>query len=432
MLVARITVTGSQIRAQKLMPITSGMVGARVEVSFDEAWEGFLKVFVWNHWNLTIDDMEASGTIPAEVLDRPGGWLRLGVYGTKDGRALPTAWVTLGSVESGADPSGDESANPALPVWAQLQAAMEELRRHAVTDDEIAAAVESYLQENPVEVPELPANIVQTVNGVAPDENGNVKIEVSESSGGCLLTVETVTVEDTVPVTGISLDHPSLSLTAGDTAQLTATVSPANATNPAVLWATSDASVASVAGGLVTAIAGGNATITARAAENSSIITSCVVTVTAEESGDDSGGEDSGSTSGEKIQFSTLELNNGSIKAGGDVASGASERYVTVPYTEGMFIKTLWNAGWSMTTYPAIQVVSGDVYETPAYNVLYQEDGVTKQTYSIGGKLPNIVEATLTGYAASSSVIVNMLIGNASTTDMDNSDCLYYIPGGES
>lgn len=198
MLVARITVTGSQIRAQKLMPITSGMVGARVEVSFDEAWEGFSKVFVWNHWNQTIDDMEASGTIPAEVLDRPGGWLRLGVYGTKDGRALPTMWVTLGSVESGADPSGDESANPALPVWAQLQADMEELREH-VTDELIVAAVEGYLQENPVEVP---ANVsafendagylTEVPEGYAKTEDVYSKTEIDAIMGSYVTDIDTI------------------------------------------------------------------------------------------------------------------------------------------------------------------------------------------------------------------------------------------------
>lgn len=205
MLVARITVAGSQIRAQKLMPITSGMVGARVEVSFDEAWEGFSKVFVWNHWNQTIDDMEASGSIPAEVLDRPGGWLRLGVYGTKDGRALPTMWVTLGSVESGADPSGDESANPALPVWAQLLADMEELRKHAVTDDEIAAAIESYLQENPVEVPEaLPNPYALTLTGaVTATYDGNEAVSVEIPSSDCIPTPPTAEVGQTIAVKAV-------------------------------------------------------------------------------------------------------------------------------------------------------------------------------------------------------------------------------------
>jgi hypothetical protein len=44
-----------------------------------------------------------------------------------------------------------------------------------VTDEQIASAVEDYMAEHPVEV----TDIVKTVNGVAPDANGNVEIPVS-------------------------------------------------------------------------------------------------------------------------------------------------------------------------------------------------------------------------------------------------------------
>ena len=145
MLVAKITVTGTQIRAEKLVPITSGMVGATVEVTFDESWDGYSKVYVWNYRNVTIDDLSATGTIPAEVLERPGGWLRFGVYGTKDGCALPTLWVTIGSVDPGADPSGGESTDPSLPVWAELRAEMEELKKKTDLDVLVVSADEDTL-----------------------------------------------------------------------------------------------------------------------------------------------------------------------------------------------------------------------------------------------------------------------------------------------
>ncbi|WP_242203557.1 endonuclease/exonuclease/phosphatase family protein [Aestuariivivens insulae] len=67
-----------------------------------------------------------------------------------------------------------------------------------------------------------------------------------------------------VAVTGVSVTPTSLSLSAGSTGQLTATVSPANATNKSVIWSTSDPSVATVSStGVVTAVAIGTATITA-------------------------------------------------------------------------------------------------------------------------------------------------------------------------
>src|SRR5579862_4958918 len=67
----------------------------------------------------------------------------------------------------------------------------------------------------------------------------------------------------TVAVTGVSLDHPTLSLaTGGAAATLTATVNPSNATNKAVTWTTSNAAVATVSSGMVTAVGAGSATIT--------------------------------------------------------------------------------------------------------------------------------------------------------------------------
>ncbi|MGE7989210.1 Ig-like domain-containing protein [Lysinibacillus fusiformis] len=67
-----------------------------------------------------------------------------------------------------------------------------------------------------------------------------------------------------VPVTGITLNETSGNLQVGDTRTLTATVTPANATNKSVTWTSSDENVATVdSQGKVTAIGEGSATITA-------------------------------------------------------------------------------------------------------------------------------------------------------------------------
>ncbi|MBN2485598.1 MAG: discoidin domain-containing protein [Bacteroidales bacterium] len=72
------------------------------------------------------------------------------------------------------------------------------------------------------------------------------------------------TLSTNIPVTGISVNPINVLLSIGSTSQLTATVAPANATNKNVSWSTSNTSVATVnATGLVTAVALGNATITA-------------------------------------------------------------------------------------------------------------------------------------------------------------------------
>ena len=67
-----------------------------------------------------------------------------------------------------------------------------------------------------------------------------------------------------VSVTRVSLNRSSLSLLAGNTASLTATVAPANATQPAVIWSSSNTAVATVNyNGVVTAVSVGTAIITA-------------------------------------------------------------------------------------------------------------------------------------------------------------------------
>ncbi|MEK4293870.1 S-layer homology domain-containing protein [Paenibacillus sp. FSL R5-0914] len=63
-------------------------------------------------------------------------------------------------------------------------------------------------------------------------------------------------------VTGVSLDKTELTLTAGETGKLTATLSPEEAANKAVHWTSSDTSVATVVYGTVTAVNAGKTTIT--------------------------------------------------------------------------------------------------------------------------------------------------------------------------
>jgi hypothetical protein len=63
-------------------------------------------------------------------------------------------------------------------------------------------------------------------------------------------------------VTGVSLDKTELTLTAGATGKLTATLSPEEAANKAVHWTSGDTSVATVVYGTVTAVNAGKTTIT--------------------------------------------------------------------------------------------------------------------------------------------------------------------------
>lgn len=84
---------------------------------------------------------------------------------------------------------------------------------------------------------------------------------------------------EVVAVTGVKLDQTTLTLNAGESAQLTATVSPSNATNKSVTWSASNSNV-SVSGGKVTAKTAGSAIVTVTTADGG-YTAQCNVTVNA-------------------------------------------------------------------------------------------------------------------------------------------------------
>ena len=114
--------------------------------------------------------------------------------------------------------------------------------------------------------------------------------------------VRTVTPE-IVPVSQITLNKAETSISVGNSEKLTATVTPENAANKALTWASSDEDVATVASdGTVTAVKAGAATITATAADGSGKSAVCKVTViggtTPSQPGGSTGGSSGGSSSG--------------------------------------------------------------------------------------------------------------------------------------
>ena len=92
----------------------------------------------------------------------------------------------------------------------------------------------------------------------------------------------TVTDSDKVGVTGITLSKDELSMSVGEEYQLTATISPSNATNKKLIWESNNASVATVNDGMVKAIKAGSAKITVTA-QDGGHWACCQVTVSAKE-----------------------------------------------------------------------------------------------------------------------------------------------------
>ena len=134
-----VNIIGAHATAQKTGPLTCGMVGVPITFEFDDAWNGLTKTAVFRAGANTLDviDIDRETTVPWELLvDRSN--LYVGVYGVNSSGDLimPTVWAYVGAVVPGADPSGDESVDPSLPVWAQMQLEIENLKQGSGSADD--------------------------------------------------------------------------------------------------------------------------------------------------------------------------------------------------------------------------------------------------------------------------------------------------------
>lgn len=110
---------------------------------------------------------------------------------------------------------------------------------------------------------EAPFVVETTEEDKTPKVNGT-PILANTSKGITKIGVYGYANPTTIAVTGVSLSQTEATMTVGgETLTLTATVLPDDATDQTVAWTTNDASVATVADGVVTAVAAGTATITA-------------------------------------------------------------------------------------------------------------------------------------------------------------------------
>ena len=124
--------------------------------------------------------------------------------------------------------------------------------------------------------PEIAAVEGGTVTAKA---EGTATITVTTVDGGKTATCKVTVTPKTVPVSSIQVQG-AASIYVGDTAKLTATITPDGASNKAVTWDSQNKDIATVdQQGNVKALKAGTATITATAQDGSGISGSCVVTV---------------------------------------------------------------------------------------------------------------------------------------------------------
>jgi formylglycine-generating enzyme required for sulfatase activity len=120
-------------------------------------------------------------------------------------------------------------------------------------------------------------NVATVTNGVVSAVAvGTATITVTTVDGGktaaCTVTVS-------LAVIGVSLNTDKLSLVVGGTGTLTAVITPSNATNQTVFWSSNNPAAATVANGVVSAVAAGTATITVTTVDGGKTA-NCTVTVT--------------------------------------------------------------------------------------------------------------------------------------------------------
>lgn len=109
-------------------------------------------------------------------------------------------------------------------------------------------------------------------------EEGTTYVYVETYDGGYIAECQVKVSSDEIKVEDITLSDDSITLNIGDEYQLTAEVSPSNATNKNLVWSSNNTSVATVNNGKVKAIKSGNATIRVKT-EDGEHSASCIVTV---------------------------------------------------------------------------------------------------------------------------------------------------------
>ena len=245
----------------------------------------------------------------------------------------------------------------------------------------------------------LPAGL-QLENGVitgTPTTAGTstftVKAENSYGSDSKKLSI-TINEPATISVTGVSLDQSALTITEGDTVQLTATVEPSNATNKGVTWSSSAENVATVEDGNVTAVGAGEATITVTT-EDGSCTANCTVTVREDV-------PDRPVSIPDTHEIELIAGEGGEAKTNFSNAGAGTKITVTATPDEGYELAYITVDG---------ERIDGTTFKMPAHDV-------TVRVYFSGGALPfaDVTEGAWY-YDAVSYVCVNGLMDGVSASE---------------
>ena len=214
------------------------------------------KSVTWSSSNTSVATVSASGVVTAKA----AGSATITVT-TNDGAKTATCAVTVNIPVTGVS---------VTPTSLTLNLGETQSLTATVTPSNAADKSVTWSSSN-TSVATVSSSGVVTAKG-----GGTATVTVTTNDGGwtasCAVTVN-------VPVTGVSLNKTTLTISEGDTQTLTATVTPSNATDNTVSWSSDNASVATVTtAGVVIAKAAGTAIITVTTHDGAKTA-SCAVTV---------------------------------------------------------------------------------------------------------------------------------------------------------
>jgi len=129
--IATVCVSGVSAVPIDVLPIPRGITGAVVEFLYDDdLWAGLKKKVSFRGTGETEQLCDGNTVLfPAEVAQRKNARVTVGVTGVSaDGtEVIPTLWAELGSVRDSAYGDYPAPGEPVPPVWAQLQADVDNL-----------------------------------------------------------------------------------------------------------------------------------------------------------------------------------------------------------------------------------------------------------------------------------------------------------------
>ena len=224
--------------------------------------------------------------------------------------------------------------------------------------------------------------------------------------GTCVVTVN----NPTVSVTSVELSLSEKTLTVGENFTLTATVKPTNATNKAVTWQTSNANVATVSNGTVTAVAAGSAVITVKTTDGNKTAT-CNVTVQSS-GGQQTSGTDYAVTFKQNSNDSGTQLSSDTnfkseVTAGSSYVTYNSSSYA-YPGKNGIKLGNSSNAG-NITMNTSNAISSENAISVTYTVVQYSSESPSVDLYLNGTSVKSTSEAGTFTYSVSGTVQISSI-----------------------